>query len=187
MYRSIESFCDEPIKYNISDNKVDLLGLQSLSYLQHYYINALCKSNEEFFKKNTSLSFNNSSIEKFSISKLVEESSSDVNESIIISTGGTNKIKNKSSKKSVEKNSPEYRVVVNDETSKPLRNWLEAHITYPYPDEKELKELMRITNFTKKQVRGWFTNHRRAAASLYEKRGEPLPWIKKEGIKRLSE
>lgn len=73
------------------------------------------------------------------------------------------------------------RCVVNEQTAKPLEDWMISHLSYPYPTREDVDKLMKETGFDNTQVRGWFTNHRRRIAAEYEKRGEKLPWEKKQG------
>ncbi|KAE9555303.1 hypothetical protein FO519_001462 [Halicephalobus sp. NKZ332] len=73
------------------------------------------------------------------------------------------------------------RCVVNEQTAKPLEDWMMNHLDYPYPTREDVDKLIKETGFDNTQVRGWFTNHRRRVAAEYEKRGERLPWEKKQG------
>uniref|UniRef100_A0AC35GDY2 Homeobox domain-containing protein n=1 Tax=Panagrolaimus sp. PS1159 TaxID=55785 RepID=A0AC35GDY2_9BILA len=72
----------------------------------------------------------------------------------------------------------QYKVHVNRESAKPLQDWMNAHITDPYPTRSDVKQLSMQTGFTFKQIRNWFTNNRRR----YEEKCGPnaIPWIKKD-------
>uniref|UniRef100_A0AC34FEG8 Homeobox domain-containing protein n=1 Tax=Panagrolaimus sp. ES5 TaxID=591445 RepID=A0AC34FEG8_9BILA len=80
---------------------------------------------------------------------------------------------------------PILRVHVTRESSKPLREWMTAHLHDPYPTPNEIEELSNITGFSRKQVRDWFTNNRRR----YELKlkNKPLPWKKREAPKTVGD
>uniref|UniRef100_A0AC34GEN4 Homeobox domain-containing protein n=1 Tax=Panagrolaimus sp. ES5 TaxID=591445 RepID=A0AC34GEN4_9BILA len=75
----------------------------------------------------------------------------------------------------------QYKVHVNRDSSKPLQEWMNAHLSNPYPTTREVEQLSQQTGFTFKQIRNWFTNSRRR----YEQQCgiNPLPWTKKEAPK----
>uniref|UniRef100_A0A914XTP4 Homeobox domain-containing protein n=1 Tax=Panagrolaimus superbus TaxID=310955 RepID=A0A914XTP4_9BILA len=75
----------------------------------------------------------------------------------------------------------QYKVHVNRESSKPLQEWMNQHITDPYPTHRDVQQLSKQTGFTFKQIRNWFTNSRRR----YEHQcgTNPLPWNKKDAPK----
>jgi len=41
-----------------------------------------------------------------------------------------------------------------------LRKWLRHHLEYPYPTEKDKKELIQKTHLTPKQISNWFAHER---------------------------
>lgn len=42
-----------------------------------------------------------------------------------------------------------------------LRNWLNTHISHPYPTEEEKQQLCQVTGLTMNQISNWFINARR--------------------------
>jgi len=45
-----------------------------------------------------------------------------------------------------------------------LRKWLQHHLEYPYPSEKDKKELIEKTHLTPKQISNWFAHERHKMA-----------------------
>uniref|UniRef100_A0A914QX31 Homeobox domain-containing protein n=1 Tax=Panagrolaimus davidi TaxID=227884 RepID=A0A914QX31_9BILA len=76
-----------------------------------------------------------------------------------------------------------YKVSVNRESAKPLQQWMNQHITDPYPSQRDVHELSKQTGFTFKQIRNWFTNSRRRYEQQCYAHSLPLPWIKKDAPK----
>ncbi|XP_052066107.1 uncharacterized protein LOC127705799 [Mytilus californianus] len=49
---------------------------------------------------------------------------------------------------------------IKPEATRILTEWYDAHVTYPYPNDKEVEELANITNLYTKQVKKWMANKR---------------------------
>uniref|UniRef100_A0A914Y0C1 Homeobox domain-containing protein n=1 Tax=Panagrolaimus superbus TaxID=310955 RepID=A0A914Y0C1_9BILA len=77
----------------------------------------------------------------------------------------------------------QYKVHVNRDSAKALQDWMNQHITDPYPSSREVQELSKQTGFTYKQIRNWFTNSRRRFEQQCSVHSLPLPWIKKDAPK----
>ncbi|CAG2226921.1 unnamed protein product [Mytilus edulis] len=49
---------------------------------------------------------------------------------------------------------------IKPEDTQILTEWYDAHVTYPYPNDDEVEELLNITNLSAKQVKKWMANKR---------------------------